>query len=47
MRCPKCKFENKEGSMFCLECPEGLELGGPQCGKTLLLLEKFYDHCGA
>ena len=46
MKCPKCQFENEEGSKFCLECGEGLELKCPQCGKILPLLAKFCNECG-
>jgi len=46
MKCPKCQFENEEGSKFCLECGKRLELECPQCGKTLPLLAKFCNQCG-
>jgi class 3 adenylate cyclase/tetratricopeptide (TPR) repeat protein len=46
MKCPKCQFENEEGSKFCLECGERLELQCPQCGKTLALVAKFCNGCG-
>jgi len=46
MKCPKCQFENEEGSKFCLECGKRLELECPQCGKTLPLLANFCNQCG-
>jgi class 3 adenylate cyclase/tetratricopeptide (TPR) repeat protein len=46
MKCPKCQFENEEGSKFCLECGKRLELECPQCGKTLPLLARFCNQCG-
>ncbi len=46
MKCPKCGFENEEGSKFCLECGEKLEVACPQCGKTLPLAAKFCSGCG-
>jgi class 3 adenylate cyclase/tetratricopeptide (TPR) repeat protein len=46
MKCPKCQFENEEGSKFCLECGEGLELKCPQCEKRLPLSAKFCNECG-
>ncbi len=46
MKCPKCRFENEEGSKFCLECGERLEIQCSQCGKTLPLTAKFCNGCG-
>ena len=46
MKCPKCRFENSEGSKFCLECGDHLDLQCPHCGKDLPLLAKFCNHCG-
>ncbi len=46
MKCPKCQFENEDGSKFCLECGGGLELNCPQCGKILPLSAKFCNECG-
>jgi class 3 adenylate cyclase len=46
MKCPKCQFENEEGSKFCLECGERLEVKCAQCGKTLPLSAKFCNECG-
>src|SRR5512136_75517 len=46
MKCPKCQFENREGSSFCLECGGKLELTCPQCARTLPVSAKFCDGCG-
>jgi len=46
MKCTKCGFENEEGSKFCLECGERLEIECPQCGKILPLTAKFCNGCG-
>ena len=46
MKCPKCQFENEEGSKFCLECGEKLEIKCLQCGKILPPLAKFCNQCG-
>jgi len=47
MKCPKCRFENREGARFCMECGEGLELKCPQCGSPLPAPAKFCDGCGS
>ncbi len=46
MKCPKCQFENREGSSFCLECGTKLDLICPWCARTLPLSAKFCDGCG-
>jgi class 3 adenylate cyclase/tetratricopeptide (TPR) repeat protein len=46
MKCPKCRFENPEGSKFCLECGSKMELLCPQCGKALPIAAKFCNECG-
>jgi len=47
MKCPKCRFENREGAKFCLECGEGLELKCPRCGSPVPAPAKFCDGCGS
>ena len=47
MKCPKCRFENREGARFCLECGERLELKCPQCGSPVPAPAKFCDGCGS
>ena len=46
MKCPKCQFENPEGSKFCLECGGKFELKCPHCSKTLPVNAKFCNECG-
>jgi class 3 adenylate cyclase/tetratricopeptide (TPR) repeat protein/energy-coupling factor transporter ATP-binding protein EcfA2 len=46
MRCPKCQFENPDGSSFCLECGSTLESPCPRCGNALPASAKFFNKCG-
>lgn len=46
MKCPKCQFENPEGSKFCLECGRRIELLCPHCDKALPIAAKFCNECG-
>ena len=46
MKCIRCQFDNEEGSKFCLECGERLEIECPQCGKTFPQTAKFCNGCG-
>jgi len=46
MKCPKCQFENPDGSKFCLECGLNLDLKCPHCGKKLPHAAKFCNACG-
>jgi len=46
VKCPKCQFENREGSSFCLECGGKLELACPRCSRKLPVCAKFCDGCG-
>lgn len=46
MKCAKCGFENEEGSKFCLECGERVEIECPRCRKILPLTAKFCNGCG-
>jgi len=46
MKCPKCQFENPDGSKFCLECGLNLDLKCPHCGKELPSAAKFCNTCG-
>ena len=32
MRCPECRFENREDARFCEECGAKLDLACPSCG---------------
>jgi class 3 adenylate cyclase/tetratricopeptide (TPR) repeat protein len=46
MKCPRCQFENPDGSKFCLECGLNLDLKCPHCGKKLPHAAKFCNACG-
>jgi hypothetical protein len=46
MQCPKCRFENREGAKFCIECGQRFESKCPQCGKMFPMSAKFCDECG-
>ena len=46
MQCPKCQFENPEGSKFCLDCGQKFELRCPHCDKALPVSAKFCNDCG-
>jgi class 3 adenylate cyclase len=47
MKCPKCQFENREGSKFCNECGSKFELTCPECETTNRVGSKFCDECGS
>jgi len=46
MKCPKCKFENREGIKFCEECGAKVELKCPKCGAEIPPGRKFCGECG-
>ncbi|HEY41971.1 MAG TPA: protein kinase [Dehalococcoidia bacterium] len=52
MKCPDCRYENRDGAKFCLECGKSLqepvqaELICPQCGHTNPQGGRFCDECG-
>jgi class 3 adenylate cyclase/tetratricopeptide (TPR) repeat protein len=46
MKCPKCKFVNREGAKFCKDCGANLELACSDCGTVYELGSKFCDECG-
>ena len=46
MICPKCQFENREGSKFCGECGHKFEITCPECGTNNRAGNKFCDECG-
>ena len=46
MKCPKCQFENMEGSKFCNECGVKLETACPKCGRENQPGSKFCNQCG-
>ena len=46
MRCPQCRFENREGIRFCEECGAKLELICAACGAAVPPGRKFCGNCG-
>ena len=46
MKCPKCRFYNREGVRFCEECGTKLELVCPNCGANIPLVRRFCGECG-
>ena len=46
MKCPKCKFENRDGVKFCEECGAKLELECPACKANIPPGRKFCGKCG-
>jgi len=47
MKCPQCRFENREGAKFCKECGTKLDLSCSHCGNILSPDSKFCDECGS
>jgi len=46
MHCPTCRFDNREGAKFCLQCGERFEFKCPRCYKPLPFQSNFCDDCG-
>jgi len=48
MKCPKCQFENPEGSKFCGKCGSSFEIEVicPNCGSKPPTGFKFCNNCG-
>ena len=46
MQCPKCQFDNSEGTKFCVECGNKLEIICSNCGYSNLPSHKFCGECG-
>ena len=46
MRCPKCRFENREGANFCGKCRAKLLLVCTQCNSENPPDNVFCDECG-
>jgi class 3 adenylate cyclase/tetratricopeptide (TPR) repeat protein len=46
MKCPKCRFDNRDKAKFCLKCGQALRLQCPQCDKILPVEAIFCDACG-
>ena len=46
MECPKCQFDNPQGTKFCNECGVSLQAHCAQCGFENLSRAKFCGQCG-
>ena len=46
MKCPSCKFENRDGVKFCEECGAKLDLICPRCNTKIPPGRKFCGECG-
>jgi len=46
MRCPQCRFENRQGIRFCEECGVKLDLTCPACSAAVPPDRKFWGGCG-
>ena len=46
MKCPSCKFENRDGVKFCEECGTKLDLQCPHCNAKIPQGRKFCGECG-
>jgi class 3 adenylate cyclase/tetratricopeptide (TPR) repeat protein len=46
LKCPKCQFENREKSKFCIECGHELEINCPKCNNLNPPGSKFCEECG-
>lgn len=46
MKCPKCKFNNREGVKYCQQCGTELELVCPKCRAALTPGRRFCGQCG-
>jgi len=46
MKCPQCRYENREGAKFCIKCGEKFEVKCPNCDNSLPSEALFCDECG-
>jgi hypothetical protein len=46
MKCPECRFDNREGSKFCKKCGCELQSKCPSCGFPCQEDSSFCDECG-
>jgi hypothetical protein len=46
MKCPKCQFDNRKKSKFCIECGHELEINCPKCNNLNPPGSKFCEECG-
>jgi class 3 adenylate cyclase/tetratricopeptide (TPR) repeat protein len=47
MKCPECRFDNREGAKFCKKCGAKLELICPKCSTVITPDSLFCDECGS
>ncbi|MGD9056132.1 MAG: adenylate/guanylate cyclase domain-containing protein, partial [Desulfobacterales bacterium] len=47
MKCPECRFDNREGARFCKKCGAKLNLICPKCSTLLTQDSLFCDECGS
>ena len=47
MKCPKCQFENLEGSKFCGGCGQNIDLTCSECGANNPAENNFCNECGS
>jgi class 3 adenylate cyclase/tetratricopeptide (TPR) repeat protein len=47
MQCPKCQFENPEGSKFCGGCGQEFDLTCSECGANNPAENRFCNECGS
>ena len=47
MKCPECRFDNREGAKFCKKCGAKLDLICPKCSTVLTPDSLFCDECGS
>jgi hypothetical protein len=46
MKCPQCRFQNREGVNFCEECGAKFDLKCPSCKSSVPFGRKFCGKCG-
>ena len=47
VRCPQCRYDNRRGAKFCLQCGSELDLVCPRCGHLNPCQGRFCEQCGA
>jgi class 3 adenylate cyclase/tetratricopeptide (TPR) repeat protein len=47
MQCPECKFDNREGAKFCIDCGTKLEINCSKCSHLNPPASKFCEECGS
>ena len=46
MKCPQCRFENRETAKFCNECGHRFDISCPKCRTSNRASSRFCDECG-